>query len=49
MCKVSRCDRNTLKQISNGSEFPYSANQVCLGSFIITEIFQFVDFVLAWE
>jgi hypothetical protein len=30
--------------IANGSEFTYSANQFCLGSFIMfTEIFQFVD------
>ena len=34
-----------LRQIANGSEFLYLANQFCLGSFImLNEIFQFVDF-----
>ena len=37
-----------LKQITNGSEFPYLANQFCLCSFImLNEIFQFVDFCVS--
>jgi hypothetical protein len=33
-----------LKEIANGSEFPYLANQFCLGSFIMfNDFFQFVD------
>ena len=36
------------KQIANGSEFPYLANQFCLCSFIMfTEIFQFSDFCVS--
>ena len=37
-----------LKQIANESEFPYLANQFCLGSFImLNEIFQFIDFCVS--
>ena len=37
-----------LKQIANGSEFPYLANQFCLGSFImLNEIFKFFDFCVS--